>query len=212
MFDFLVDLDAYFCETYANYDKLCGLKGYKMPKMQDTRVDANGRTYAYTLPANTLRLALQENKAEILSEFKKKAYDKTFSFAFLPVSLLGRLKRKLSKTSFYKFFKSLLNKYDFTAEDAEEKLTIEKHIWDGICKGKYLPTKNFVLSVALAAHMNVDDAKKALLFAGYELDFTEVKDVVVSYLLAQKVFNPVMVEAALEEYKVNNLFLKKLVS
>ncbi len=210
MFDFLADLDGYFCETYANYDRLCGLPGYKMPKMQDTRVGADGRTYAYTLPANTLRLALQENKAEILTELKKRAYDKTFSFAFLPLGLFGRLKRKLSKDSFYKIFQTLLKKYDFTAEEAGEKLTVEKRIWDGICKGKYLPTKNFVFSVALAAHMNADDAKKALLFAGYEWDFTEVKDVVVSYLLTQKVFNPVMVEAALEEYKVRNLFLKKL--
>ena len=210
MFDFLVDLDEYFCETYANYDKLCGLPGYKMPKMQDTRVGADGRTYAYTLPSNTLRLALQENKAELLKAFKSKAYDKTFSFAFLPVSLFGRLKRKLAKDSFYKIFQKLLKRYDFTAEDAEEKLTVEKHIWDGVCKGKYLPTKNFIFSVALAAQMSLGDVKNALLFAGYELDFTEVKDVVVSYLLAQKVLNPLMVEAALDEYKVRNLFLKKL--
>ena len=103
-----------------------------------------------------------------------------------------------------------MKRYDFTAEDAEEKLTVEKHIWDGVCKGKYLPTKNFIFSVALAAQMSLGDVKNALLFAGYELDFTEVKDVVVSYLLAQKVFNPLMVEAALDEYKVRNLFLKKL--
>lgn len=210
MFDFLSDLDGYFCETYANYDRICGLPGYKMPKMQDSRVGADGRTYAYTLPSNTLRLALQENKDEILKEFKKRAYDKTFSFAFLPLGLFGRLKKKLSKDSFYKIFQTLLKKYDFTNEDAEEKLTIEKHIWSGICKGKYLPTKNFVFSVALAAQMNAEDMKNALLFAGYELDFTEVKDVVVAYLLMQKVYNPVMVEAALKEYKVDNLFLKKL--
>ena len=71
MFDFIADLDEYFCEKYANYDKLCVLKGYRMPKMQDTKVGADGRTYAYTLPANTMRLALQENKAELLKTLKK---------------------------------------------------------------------------------------------------------------------------------------------
>ena len=33
MFDFITDLDEYFCEKYANYDKLCVLNGYKMPVM-----------------------------------------------------------------------------------------------------------------------------------------------------------------------------------
>ena len=58
MYDFIADLDEYFCEKYANYDKLCVLDGYRMPKMQTSEVRADGRTYAYTLPANTMRLAL----------------------------------------------------------------------------------------------------------------------------------------------------------
>ena len=35
-FDFIEDLDEYFCEKYANYDHICILKGYEMPKMQTT--------------------------------------------------------------------------------------------------------------------------------------------------------------------------------
>ena len=34
MYDFIIDLDAYFCEKYAGYDKLSVLPGYKMPLMQ----------------------------------------------------------------------------------------------------------------------------------------------------------------------------------
>ena len=83
MYDFIADLDEYFCETYANYDKLCVLPGYVMPVMQRSEVREDGRTYAYTLPANTMRLANQEKKAEILAELKKRMTDVTFSF-FLP--------------------------------------------------------------------------------------------------------------------------------
>ena len=208
MFDFIADLDEYFCEKYANYDKLCVLQGYKMPKMQDTEVRTDGRTYAYTLPTNTLRLALQENKTELLKAFKEKAYDKTFSFSFQPLGLFSRLRNKLSRRGFLSFFRVLLKKYDFTDEDAREKLTVDEGIWKRICSGRYAPTKNLLLSLALAAHMSVDDVKNALLFCGYELDFAEVKDVVIAYLLTQKVFNESMVEQALKEYKVGNLFLK----
>ena len=71
MYDFIADLDGYFCETYANYDKLCVLPGYVMPVMQRSEVREDGRTYAYTLPADTMRLAKQEKKEEILAELKK---------------------------------------------------------------------------------------------------------------------------------------------
>ena len=78
-FSFLEDLDEYFCEKYANYDKLCILDGYEMPVMQATKLDEFGRTYAYTLPAETMRLSLQKNKTELLKQLKTKLTDKSFS-------------------------------------------------------------------------------------------------------------------------------------
>ena len=62
----LTDLDEYFCEKYANCDKLCILPNYKMPMMQATEIREDGQSYAYTLPADTMRLARQEKKDELL--------------------------------------------------------------------------------------------------------------------------------------------------
>lgn len=210
MFDFIADLDAYFCENYANYDKLCVLKGYRMPKMQTSQVREDGRTYAYTLPANTMRLALQENKEELLKTLKEQMQDKTFSFSFRPLGLLSRIRNKLSQKEFLSFFRLVLKeKYNLEAEKLGEELDIEPEIWKNICKGNYLPTKNTILSMGLTAHMSVDDVKNLLFYCGYEMDFTEVKDVVICYLLEQKVFNTLMIARAFEEYKVRNLFLKE---
>ena len=39
---FISDLDDYFCEKYANYDRMCVLKGYVMPKMQTTQRREDG--------------------------------------------------------------------------------------------------------------------------------------------------------------------------
>ena len=44
----------------------------------------------------------------------------------------------------------------------------------------------------------------------YEFDYKYVKDVVVSYLLQERVSNPVMIARAFDEYKVANLFLMSL--
>ena len=208
MNDFILDLDAYFCERYEGYDKLSVLPGYKMPLMQRSEVDDFGRTRTFTLPANTMRLATQEKKVEILQLVKEQAFDRTFSFSFVPYSFFRKIGGKLSKHAAYKYMNKLLKKYDFTNENALELLNVEESIWSGISKGKYAPTKNFLFSLALAAHMSYDDTVTLLGLHGYEFDYAIIKDVVVSYLLSQKVFNPLMVEAALKEYKVENLFLK----
>ena len=207
MYDFISDLDGYFCEKYANYDKLCVLPGYKMPLMQRSEQDDFGRTRTYTLPANTMRLATQEKKDELLAILKTKMVDATFSFSFLPLSGFKRLRNHFSKFAFYKNLKIVLNKYGITAAEALEGLTISEEIWKGICKGKFLPTKNLLFSLALTAQFSFDDLLSLMALCEYEFDFAIVKDVVIAYLLQTGVYNRAMIDRALEEYKVTNLFI-----
>lgn len=208
MYDFIADLDEYFCEKYANYDKLCVLPGYKMPKMQTSEVREDGRTYAYTLPADTMRLALQENKAELLATLKSRMLDLTPSFSFRPQGMFERIKNCFSKYAFAKNFKKIMEKYAFTYEEGLEKLDISEEVWKNILKNKFLPSKNLILSIALVGHFSYEDTVALLSFCDYEFDYAIVKDVVLSYLLKQKVFNEEMRARALEEYKVANLFIK----
>lgn len=209
MYDFITDLDDYFCEKYENYDKLCVTPGYRMPKMQTSEVREDGRTYAYTLPANTMRLALQENKAEILAHVKKSICDKTFSFSFRPLGLFARIRNKHSRYGFVKWLELILSRYNLSAEEAGEALSITPEIWQGIYKGKYLPTKNLIFSLALTAQFTVDETSNLLAVCGYEWDYAIEKDVVISYLLHNKIFNRSMLDCALQEYKVTNLFIKE---
>lgn len=208
MYDFIADLDDYFCEKYANYDKLCVLPGYRMPKMQTSEVRADGRTYAYTLPADTMRLATQEKKDELLKILKEQMYDKTFSFSFRPLGMFARIKNKLSKYGFVKIAQMTFAKYNTTLEKALENVNVDGEICKNIAKGNFLPTKNTIFSLALSSHLTIDDTRNLLLVCDYELDPAIVKDVVLTYLIEQKVFNESMIARALDEYKVSNLFLK----
>ncbi len=208
MYDFIVDLDEYFCEKYANYDRLCVLPGYKMPMMQASSLDEFGRTKTYTLPASTMRLALQEKKAELLASLKARMADPTFSFSFRPLSFVESLRHKFSKYGFTKYFKQLLKKYGLTEQTAAEGLDVSEEIWKKICKGKFLPSKNLILSFALTAQIAFDDVEDMLLLCEEGFDYSLVKDVVLSYLLINRVYSPAMVEKALDEYKVSNLFIK----
>ena len=208
MYDFISDLDGYFCETYANYDKLCILPGYVMPVMQRSEVREDGSTYAYTLPATTMRLATQEKKDEILAELKKRMTDMTFSFSFRPYGFFAKIKNRFSKYAFCKNLKKMLEKYGISEADAHEALDVSNEIWKGILKGNFEPTKNLLYSLALTAQFSYDDTCALMRLCGYSFNFADVKDVVISYLLQQKVYNRGMIEAALQEYKVTNLFIK----
>lgn len=208
MYDFLTDLDDFFCKKYANYNKLCALPGYVMPVMQRSEVREDGRTYAYTLPAETMNLDNQPQKEELLAELKKRMVDMNFSFSFFPLSFFIRIKNKFSKYGFHKNLQSMLKKYGVGKTEALENLSISEEVWDNIYKGKFLPTKNLLYSLALTAQFSYDDTCALMLLCGYEFNYETVKDVVIAYLLMNKVYDRGMIDAALSEYKVTNLFLK----
>ena len=208
-FSFIEDLDAYFCEKYANYDKICTIEGYVIPKMHDTRIDEFGRTSAYTLPAETMRLALQENKGQILEQLKTKLTDKTFSFSIKPLGFFEQVRNLFAKGTFQKVFPAILTHYNLTPEQAFEGLDVSKEVKHLILSGRAEPTKNLIFSMALAHHFSFEDTKYLLGVCFLEFDFTCEKDVVVSYLLSNNVFNADMVASALAEYKISNLFIER---
>lgn len=205
----MTDLDEYFCEKYANYDKLCVLPGYQMPKMQDSKIGEDGLTYTYTLPASTMRLANQANKAEILKELKARCFDQTFSFSFKVQSIFRRIANVFRKNTSGKVLRRLLEKHNLTMEQAGENLSIDKEIWKGIYKGTFEPTKNTVYSLALTAHFTAEETDELFKVCKYEWDYTLVKDTVLSYLLQNRIYNAEMLRVAFEEYNVENLFIKQ---
>jgi hypothetical protein len=204
--EFILALDEYFCEKYENYDKLCGIDGYKMPKMQTTEL-RDGRKFSYTLPANTMRLSLQENKEEILARLKERLVDLSASFSFIPLHFFSKIRNKLDPLGFKKVLKNILAKKSITKSELLKELTISEKVWKKVCKGDFLPTKNLILSVALAGNFTYEETVALLNSCEYEWDFTTAKDVVISYLVSQKIFNTDMVWACLEEYNVSNLYL-----
>ncbi len=207
MVDFIQELDEYFCEKYANYDKLCVLPGYRMPKMQASETREDGRTYSYTLPVSTMRLANQENKAELLQHLKTRMHDKTFSFSFRPISVFTRIKNFFSGYAPYKWLRLVFTKIGTTEDEAGAQLCIDDKTWKGVCKGKFLPTKNLIMSLALTSQIGIEHTNDLFSVCGYEFDFSYEKDVVVYYLLEQKVYNKEMIRIALAEYNVDNLFI-----
>lgn len=206
-YEFIADLDGYFCEKYQDYDKICVLKGYIMPQMQAVKRLKDGRDFAYTLPQNTMRLALQKNKQELLKELKEKLFDATFSFSVRPLGFWEKCKDEFKKRSFKKVFPEVLKRKNLTVEEVGAKLPIEKTTYSRLLNGRYYPTKNLLFSIALSFSLSDEDLIELMGVCGEEFDYKEPKDVVVAYLLTRKVSNRGMIKAALKEYKIGNLFL-----
>jgi hypothetical protein len=207
-FEFLQDLDAFFCEKYANYDRLCVLPGYRMPKMQDTATDAFGRRYSYTLPAETMSLSKQENKTEILAELKARLSDKNFSFSFRPLGFFQRIGDTFARDNFRKRLQEVCGRHSVQPKEAAEGLEIDPKIWKRICNGEFYPSKNLVLALGLSGHFSYRETKALLQICGYDFEFESILDTVVSYLLVKEIYNLAMVNAAFAEYKLLPLPIK----
>ena len=206
--DFLADLDEYFCEKFAGYELFCGLPQYRMPTMQVTKTDEYGRKFSYTLPKTTLRLADQENKKELLATVKTKLLSREITFSFHPVKWYALFRHRFSKTGFVKTAKWVANHYATTIEGLFDGVNISEEVLQNLVKGKVLPTKNLLFSVALSAHLSLDDTQMLMTACDMEWDYALQRDVVVRYLLERSIYNEEMVSVALKEYKINHLFLK----
>ena len=208
-FEFIEDLDSFFCEKYANYDKICILPGYRMPKMQATTVDAFGRKYSYTLPAETMRLANQEKCAELLVELKERMTDKNFSFSFRPLGFFERIADTFSKDSFRKTLKTVCKRHNADSIAVAEGLEVDPAIWKRIVSGGFYPSKPLVLALGLSAHFTYRETKELLNVCGYTFVFENVLDTVAAYLLDKQIYNRAMVDAAFAEYKLVRLPIKE---
>jgi hypothetical protein len=112
------------------------------------------------------------------------------------------------KYAFKKWFPRILQKYNYTIEQVEEKVPLRKKIWKRIQRGRYYPTKTLLFNVALSLGLSLQDTELLLRLCGQKIDESSVKDVVVSYLLQNKITNPDMIERAFLEYKITSMKLR----
>ena len=206
--EFLADLDEYFCETFAGYELFCGLPQYNMPKMQETKIDEYGRKISYTLPKTTLRLANQENKAELLAIVKGKLSTLDFSFSFHPTPLAYVFKHRFSKKGLVKTLNRIARQHNGTIEGLFDGVEIDADVIKRIKRAEVYPMKNMLFSIALTAQLSVQETDDLMQVCEMEWEYSFQRDVVVRYLLEQKIYNQELIQTALKEYNVKHLYIK----
>ena len=201
----IYSLDEYFCAHYSNYVQLSAIEGYKMPDMVYIGPDGNIVRRDNAL----MRLCHQKNCGELLKKLKEGRVDTDFMFSFSFPTLRERRALQRGKYAFRTLFPVILHHCSETVESVGEKLDIEPRFWEKIALGKLRPTKNTLLAIALVCRMGTQDASNLLTICGETLSEDSVRDVVVRYLLEQKIFSQELRDRCLAEYKITNLPIKR---
>lgn len=205
MDSYIEALDEFFCAQYSDYVRISAIEGYKMPDV--VYVDDDGNV-ARRDP-ECMRLIHQPERAEILKSFKATLADTDFSFNFSLIPVSERFRARFGKYTFAKLLPGALRRAGETVESAGNKLAIETKYWNMIVKGKVYPSKNLVLALALVCRLQQEDANNLLNVCGFRLEETSVRDVVMQFLLSQKIFNETMRDGCLAEYKIENLPIRR---
>ena len=199
--NYLTALDEYFCAHYSDYVRLSALEGYVMPEVVYVAQDGN---IARRDPS-CMRLCYQRDCAGLLARLKEGLTDTTFTFSFSFRPIGDRTRDRFRKFTFAKLLPDALKRCGETVESAGSRLDIEPRFWKKIAKGTLYPEKNTVLALALVCRMTVADVNNLFNVCGFTFDESNVRDVVVRYLLEQKVFNPEMRDRCLAEYGIRHL-------
>ncbi len=201
--EYLRALDEHFCAHYSDYVKLSAIEGYVMPEVLYVAKDGN----IARRDSTCMRLCYQSEREVLLARFKEGLADTEFTFSFRFPTVRQRFSAWFhpKKPTFARLLPTALAHCNETAESAGSKLTVEPRFWDKIVKGSLYPEKNTILALALVCRMQLDDVQSLLRVCNFTLDAANVRDVVVDYLIVQKIFNPAMRDACLAEYKLTNL-------
>ncbi len=197
-------LDEYFAAHYSDYVRLSALRGYVKPELIVPARDGGVEKKDLSL----MRLVYQENCKELLAQLKEEQADTDYTFSFRFLTFSEKLHRPFERYSFAKVLPPILAAHRLTPEEAGERLTIEPRFWKKIVKGTLYPEKNTVLAVALVCGLTAMDTENLFNACGYEFDEQSVRDIVVRFLLEQKVFSRDLIMQCLAEYKIGCLPIK----
>ena len=203
MYPFLEDLDEYFCAQYAKTIAVLSIPGYVVPP-EGWRADRYSTEEP--LPEN-MRLSHQPNKRDLLARFKASYVDKDFSCSFRALTAGERWENLRAKRTLRHALVEYLKRHGEDAHSFFEKIGLNGEIWKGILAGKYYPAKKTLFAIAAAAGMSISECRELLSLCGERFSSEEVSDVVMCYLLNYRIFNPVMMQAAFDEYGVKNILL-----
>ena len=118
------------------------------------------------------------------------------------------------KEQMYKGFAQTL--FDFieqkNIDDVEcyKKANVSRQTWHKIVSDKnYKPTKNTILSFAIALELTLQETQTLLATAGYILSKSSLFDVIIMYCILKGIYDVLEIDSILFQYDQPTLFFKE---
>lgn len=194
-------LDEFFAATYCDYVKIRAIEGYEMPEMVYIGRDGNIQRHELT----RMLLCHQKDADVLLKRFKEGLIDETFTYSFR----FRTFRELFTRNEFARLAPAALSRCGASWESAAPLLDVEPRFVEKIRRGKLLPEKNFVIALALVTGMEEQDVKNLFSSCGFAFDDECVRDVVVRFLIEQRVVSPELRDACLREYRITDLPIAK---
>ncbi len=100
---------------------------------------------------------------------------------------------------FCQYLQQLINKKGYKNSQVYKKANLTKQYFSKLMKSQVNPTKEKLLSIAVALELNMDETKDLLMMAGYAMSPCNKVDLVVAYFIRSKNYNMFDIEIALDD-------------
>ena len=108
--------------------------------------------------------------------------------------------------TFANYLRDLIKNKNMSEVEVYKKAHLDRRLFSKIRKEKnYMPSKQTVLTIAVAMELNLQETGELLKFAGYSLSRGIKSDVIITYFIENKVYDLFLINDALEHYKLKSL-------
>lgn len=100
---------------------------------------------------------------------------------------------------FCQYLQQLINKKGYKNSEVYKKANLTKQYFSKVMNAQVNPTKEKLLSIAIALKLNMDETKDMLMMAGYAMSPCNKVDLVVAYFIRSRNYNMFDIEIALDD-------------
>ncbi len=153
--------------------------------------------------------ALSEQSKDMAESYAEESFCDDAADIFEDEAKYKELKRKLNERqahladSFSEYLLYLIEERGMTNADVYKRAIVDKKLFAKIKNdSSYHPQKVTCLRLCIGAKLNLDETKDLLARAGYALSPCDMRDIIFSYFIENKIYDMIELDIQLEEYGI----------
>lgn len=204
--NFIQDLNEYFSKKYVNFDLISTLPSYESVTISMVLHNKNRIEEGEVATNEVRKIFYQPHAEQVLAELKERYVDNNFTFSVRVSPLRLRWKALLRMRGLHgALIAKTVRSYGEDPQTLAPRLGLEEKLWQNVLKSYYIPEKVLLFKLGLLLGMRQEDFNALMKACNAYYDMEDARDVVVKYLMDYRVFNPEMISAAFDEFRIRRI-------